>query len=189
MKIGVIGAGKIGGAIGGKWEAAGHDVTYGLRDPSKMKGAKTIDQALNGAEAVLLAVPGAAVTQLVREHAKALDGKLVVDATNNFGAESFNSWSEVAAAAPRAKLYRAFNSLGWDIYADPVVGGQQADLFYAGPEGASQQTVEKLISDVGLRPIWVGGQEAVDTVDGVLRLWYTLAGKRGRRIAFKLITD
>jgi len=189
MKIGVIGAGKIGGTIGGKWEAAGHEVTYGLRDPSKRKGARTIDQALSGAEAVLLAVPGAAVQQFVGDHAERLDGKVVVDATNNFGAASMNSWSQLASAAPQAKFYRAFNSLGWDIYANPVVGGQQADLFYAGPEGASKQVVEKLISDVGLRPIWVGGPDQVDTVDGVLRLWYMLSGKRGRRIAFKLISD
>jgi 8-hydroxy-5-deazaflavin:NADPH oxidoreductase len=189
MKIGVIGAGKIGGTIGGKWEAAGHEVAYGLRDPSKRKGAKTIDQALSGAEVVLLAVPGAAVSQFVHDHAKGLDGKVVVDATNNFGAKSFHSWSELASTAPSAKLYRAFNSLGWDVFANPVLGGQQADLFYAGAEGASKQVVEKLISDAGLRPIWVGGPDQVDTVDGLLRLWSTLSGKRGRRIAFKLISD
>ncbi len=189
MKIAVMGAGKIGGTIGERWEAAGHEVAYGLRDPSKKKGARTIDQALNGAEAVLLALPGAVVPQFVREHSKDLDGKLIVDATNNFRGESFNSWSDMAALVPQARLYRAFNSLGWDIYANPVVGGQQADLFYAGPEGGSKEAVEKLISDVGLRPIWVGGPDQVYTIDGVLRLWYTLSGTRGRRIAFKLISD
>jgi len=189
MKIGVVGAGKIGGTIGGKWEAAGQDVAYGLRDPSKKKDAKTIAQALRGVAVVLLAVPGGALTQVVRDHAKGLDGKVVIDATNNFGGEWMNAWSEVAAAVPDAHLYRAFNSLGWDVFANPVLRGQQADLFYAGSEGESKAAVEKLISDAGLRPVWVGGIDEVDTIDGVLRLWFTLSRTRGRRIAFKLISD
>jgi len=189
MKIAVIGAGKIGGTIGEKWESAGHEVIYGLRDPSKRKGAKRIEAALEGADVVLVAVPGAALAQLVRDHAKGLDGKVVIDATNNFGGESMNAWSEMASTVPRAHLYRAFNSLGWDVFANPVLGGQQADLFYAGPEGDSKTAVEQLISDAGLRPIWVGGADHADTIDGVLRLWITLSRTRGRRIAFKLISD
>ena len=189
MKIAVIGAGKIGGTIGDKWEAAGHEVTYGLREPSKKQGAKPIDQAINGAEVVLLAVPGGALARLVHDHANELDGKVVIDATNNFGGESINAWSEVVSAVPHAHLYRAFNSLGWDVFANPVLSGQQADLFYAGPEGETKTAIEKLIADAGLRPVWVGGSDAADTIDGVLRLWFTLSRTRGRRIAFKLISD
>lgn len=40
-----------------------------------------------------------------------------------------------------------------------------------------------------MRPIWVGGTDQVGVIDGVLMLWYTLAQKRGRRIAFKLIAE
>lgn len=189
MRIAVVGAGRIGGTIGGRWEAAGHDVTYGMRDPSKKKGAKSIDQALSGVEAILIAVPGAALVQLVRDHAPGLDGKIIIDATNNFGGASMNAWSEVASAVPHAHLYRAFNSLGWDVFANPTLDGQQADLFYAGPEGEPKTAVEQLIADAGLRPVWVGGTDEVDTIDGVLRLWYTLSRTRGRRIAFKLISD
>jgi predicted dinucleotide-binding enzyme len=189
MKIAVIGAGRIGGTIGGKWESAGHEVTYGLREPSKKPGARAIDQALEGAQVVLLAVPGGALTQFVRDHARDLNGKIIIDATNNFGGESMNAWSEVATVVPKAHLYRAFNSLGWDVLANPILGGEQADLFYAGPEGETRAAVEELISDAGLRPVWVGGTDAVDTIDGVLRLWFTLSRTRGRRIAFKLISD
>lgn len=189
MKIAVIGAGHIGGTVGRKWEAAGHDVVYGLRDPSKHKGAKSFNQALDGAETVLLAIPGDAVANFVRQHAQHLDGKVVIDATNNFRGASINAWSEMSAAIPKAQLYRAFNNLGWDIFDKPVVGGEQADLFYAGPEGKGKDEVERLIADAGLRPIWVGGTDQVDTIDGVLKLWYMLSQKRGRRIAFKLIAD
>lgn len=188
MKIGAIGAGKIGGTLGAKWAAAGHDVVYGLRNPSKKPGAKSFDDAIAGADVVLLAIPGSAVVDFVRQHANKLDGKIVIDATNNFGAASFNSWPEVSQAIHNAKLYRAFNCLGFDVFADPVLGGEQVDLFYAGPE-TDKDDVEQLIRDVGLRPIWVGGSDQVDVIDGVLKLWSTLAQKRGRRIAFKLISD
>jgi predicted dinucleotide-binding enzyme len=189
MKIAVIGAGNVGGTIGGAWEKAGHEVAYGLRDPAKKKNAKPIDAAIAGAEIVLLAIPGAALVDFVREHKKGLDGKVVIDATNNFRAPSMNSWSEVSKLVPNAHLFRAFNSLGADVFAKPVLGGEKADLFYAGPDGAPNEKVERLIEDAGLRPIRVGGPDQVEVVDGVLRLWFTLAQSRGRRIAFKLISD
>lgn len=189
MKIAVIGAGKIGGTIGGKWEAAGHEVIYGLREPGKKKGARSIAQALKPADVVLLAIPGAAVAHFAEEHGKDLDGKVVIDATNAFGGPAAHSWPQISSAAPEAQLYRAFNTYGWDVFANPSIGGEQPDLFYAGPEGAGEKKVEQLISDLGLRPVRVGGTDAVDVVDGVLRLWFTLAQSRGRRIAFRLLSD
>jgi predicted dinucleotide-binding enzyme len=189
MKIASIGAGRIGGTVGGRWAKAGHDVVYGLRDPSKREAAKPIGQALDGAEVVLLAIPGSSTVEFVREHAKDLAGKIVIDATNDFRAARFNSWPDLTAATPTAQLYRAFNTLGSDVFADPLLGGVQADLFYCGPEGRGGDVVERLIVDAGLRPIRVGGVDQVDTVDGVLRLWAVLSRVRGRRIAFKLISD
>jgi 8-hydroxy-5-deazaflavin:NADPH oxidoreductase len=189
MKIAVIGAGNIGGTIGERWKKAGHEVVFGLRDPSKRDDAKPIGQALDEAEAVLLALPGSATVEFVREHAAALEGRIIIDATNNFRGATFNAWPELIAAIPTAQLYRAFNTLGWDVFANPVVGGVQADLFYCGPEGRGRDVVEQLIVDAGLRPIWVGGVDQVDTVDGVLRLWAVLSRTRGRHIAFKLISD
>ena len=185
MKVAVIGAGRIGGTIGGKWEAAGHEVVYGLREPSSKPGAKSIAAALGSAGTVLLAIPGSAVVQFARDNAKDLDGKVVIDATNNFGGASMNTWSEISSALPKARLYRAFNTYGFDVFAEPLMGGERPDLFYAGPDVA----IEQLITDAGVRPVRVGGADAVDVVDGVLRLWFTLARSRGRRIAFRLLSD
>ncbi len=189
MRIAVIGAGKIGGTVGGKLEQAGHDVVYGLRDPSKRAGAKPIPDAIVGAEAVLLALPGAAVVDFVRANAAGLDGKILLDATNNFAAPAHNSATEIAALVPDAHIFRVFNTLGWEIFAEPIVGGTQADHLYGGPEGPAQDAVEQLIKDVGLRPIRVGGIEQFGIIDGALSLWFTLTRHYGRRIAFKLISD
>ena len=62
MKIAVIGTGHIGGALGQRWRAAGHEVAYGSRAGSGTGpgGAPVlpVGEAITGAEVVLLAVPG-----------------------------------------------------------------------------------------------------------------------------------
>jgi predicted dinucleotide-binding enzyme len=120
----------------------------------------------------------------------ALGGKVVIDATNNMGGGSVSSVDAIAAAAPDADVYRAFNTLGWENFADPTFGGVHADLFYAGPDGPSQATAERLIADVGLRPIRIGGADKVPLLDSVLRLWFALASEQGmgRHLAFKVLT-
>jgi len=117
----------------------------------------------------------------------------VLDATNNVGGDGpLNASAAVGAAAPGALYYRAFNTLGWENFAEPTFpGGERADLFYAGPDGPSRPAVEQLIADVGLHPVWVGGPEHVETVDGVARLWFALVMGRhmARRTAFRVLTD
>jgi predicted dinucleotide-binding enzyme len=199
--IAVIGSGSIGGTLAGKWTAAGHTVTLGARDPAEPAirdlasriGAQAaqIPEAVEGADVVVFAIPGSAMADTVSVLGAGLDGRFVIDASNNVGGESMNSRAAIEAAAPGASYCRAFNSLGWEQFDRPVVGGVQADLFFCAPEGDGRVTAERLISDVGLRPVWVGGPEEVEVVDGVLRLWLTLVRKQGhsRRLAFKVIEE
>jgi predicted dinucleotide-binding enzyme len=200
-RIAVIGAGNIGGTLGRQWVAAGHRVTFGVGDPqsekvtelrSELGGTAAIGsaaEALDASDVVVLAVPGGAMDALIRELAARLDGKIVVDAANRMGGGPMNSQAALREAAPRAQVYRAFNSLGWENFADPMFGGVQADLFFAGPDGVPRETVEQLIADVGLRPVYVGGPEQFSVVDSVASLWFALAlgqGK-GRHLAFKVL--
>jgi predicted dinucleotide-binding enzyme len=196
MRIAVIGTGKVGGTIGRAWSRAGHAVTFGSRHPASDSAAADseatvagIPDALAGADVVLLAVPAGSVGALLAGNAAAVDGKLVVDATNQFGSADVNAAKQVAAAAPSARYARAFNMLGWENYADPFFGGVPADLFYSAP-AADRATVEQLISDVGLRPVYLG-EDKQDVLDGVLLLWITLVQARGgnRRVAFRVLTD
>jgi predicted dinucleotide-binding enzyme len=132
MDIAVIGTGKIGGTLGEKWRQAGHHVVYGSRHPADdgPGGAPvvTVGEAIAGAQAVLFAVPGAAVGEVVNEHAAALAGKVVIDATNQMGTPVFNNRDVIAAAAPGAHYVRAFNTLGWENFAEPR---PDVDLFFA----------------------------------------------------------
>jgi predicted dinucleotide-binding enzyme len=186
-RIAVIGSGNIGGTIGEAWRRAGHDVTYASRSPQPPETVAIAD-AIGAADVVLLATPGAAVPEMLATHGPALSGRVVIDATNHVGAERLHHAESYAESAPDARFVRAFNTLGFEMFAEPKVGGEVADLFWCGPEDAG---VEQLIADVGLRPVRVGDIEAIDVVDGVGRLWLTLVFQRGhaRRLAFRMLTD
>jgi 8-hydroxy-5-deazaflavin:NADPH oxidoreductase len=197
--LAILGYGKIGGTLGRKWRAAGHSVVFGVRDPNKPDLRKlcneigayatTVEEAAQNGDVVTLAVPGAAVTESLTMIGSTLEDKIVIDVANNVRGEVMNSVSAVRAVAPSASYFRAFNTVGWEILDQPQVGGIQADMFFCGPNGDPRATVERLASDVGLRPVWVGGPEEVDVVDGMLRIWFTLVMKRGRgrRLAFKML--
>lgn len=188
MRIAVIGRGNIGGTLGAKWAGAGHDVLYGVREPSGA-GTATVADAARGAEVVVLAVPGAAARAVIADLGEALRDKVVVDATNDIaGSGKLHALEELCDGALPV---RAFNTLGWESFANPVVGGVQADLLYAAEEGRAREVAEELIRDVGLNPVWLGGVDAFDLVDGITRLWFQLAFRRelGRRVAFKVLVD
>jgi predicted dinucleotide-binding enzyme len=186
MKIAVIGAGNIGRTLGGAWNAAGHDVVYGLRSPGA-PGTASISDAVASAEAIVLAIPGVAAKEVIASLGQALSGKVVIDATNDVqGTGTLHALDELADGAHPA---RAFNTLGWENFANPSFDGVVADLFYAAEEGHAQDVAERLIADVGLRPVWLGGVDAFDLVDSLARLWFALAFQRtlGRRLAFKML--
>jgi predicted dinucleotide-binding enzyme len=184
-RIGVIGGGNIGKTVGAAWQRAGHDVVYSSRSPVP-PDTVAIPDAIAHAEAVLLSVPGEAVPGLLAEHGDALAGRLVIDATNDVGGERLHHADVYAQHAPNARFVRAFNTLGFELFAEPSIGGAVADLFWCGPQDA-----EALLADVGLRPVRVGDIDAVDVVDGVGRLWLTLVFRQGhpRRLAFRMLTD
>ena len=187
----MIGKGNIGGSLGTKWRAAGHDVTYGARDANGEGpgGAPIhpIGDAIKDADVVVLAVPGQVVPDVVSEHGAALAGKTVIDAVNRIGAPELDSRALIAQAAPQARYVRAFNSLGWENFVDPLPG---TSLFFAADPEA-RATAEELISAVGLEPACVGDAEATKTVDGLLPLWFALVQQNGghRKLALRLLTE
>ncbi len=189
MKIAVIGTGNIGGTLGGRWRSAGHDVVYGSRTGSGAGpgGAPltTMAEALASAEVVLLAVPGPAVAEVAGANGAALAGKVVIDAANRMGQPEVNSHAVIVAAAPGARYVRAFNTLGWENFADPPAS---AVLFYAADPDAAE-VAEELITAVGLEPVLVGDAAASGTVDALLPLWFAMVKHRGgnRRVALSIV--
>jgi predicted dinucleotide-binding enzyme len=153
--------------------------------------AAGIGDAIAPAEVVVIATPYGAVEELIKSYGAAMNDKIVVDTTNKFGAPVVNNIQTIQAHAPRANIFRAFNSLGWENFEHPTIGGTQVDLFYCGADDAARPKVEQLIADVGLRPVFAGGLDHAALVDAVGSLWVALAFGRGmgRRVAFKVLEE
>ncbi len=192
MDITIIGTGFIGTTLGRALVGAGHHVTFGSRHADEGVGGVdvpgadvvSVGDAIARADVVILALPGSAVGDLAAAHGPALAGKLVIDATNQMGAPVANSRSDLP---PTVRYARAFNTLGGENMADPVFTDGPADMFFSAPE-EDRSTVETVIEDVGLRPIYVGEDQEV-LIDALFQLWVALAIRqgRGRRLALRLL--
>lgn len=198
MRIGIIGAGHVGATLGRRWAEAGHDVVFGSREPGS-EAVRAVVAAIPGscaatvadavdADAVVVAVPGPALAEVVAPIADGLDGRVVVNVANVMGGGR-RAAELLAGAAPGARQVRAFNTLGVENFADPVIDGRRLDLLWAGDDD-TVEVAEQLITDVGLRPVRVGGIDRAELVDAVFRLWIALAvqGGRGRRLGFQVLT-
>lgn len=202
MKVAVLGAGNIGSTLGRKWARAGHEVMFGVRNVDKPQvqalvaelghraSAGTVGQAIGFGDVVVCAIPGVAMDEMIQAYAQALNGKIVIDPANRPDNTARNSLPTFTTYAPGAKVYRAFNNLGWQNFESPQFGDVQADLFYCGPAGDAKAAVEQLIADVGLRPVCVGDLNQIRLVDMMGLLWRALASGQGmgRHLAFKMLT-
>jgi 8-hydroxy-5-deazaflavin:NADPH oxidoreductase len=191
MNVTVIGTGFIGGTLGRVLAGRGHQVTFGSRHPESddVAGDSTAAVASIGAslaapDVIILALPGGAVAGLAADHASALSGRLVIDATNQLGAAVANARADLPAGV---RYGRAFNTLGGENMADPAFADGPADMFFSGPE-QDRAALETVIADVGLRPVYVGADEEA-TIDALFHLWIALAVTqgRGRRLALRLL--
>lgn len=191
-RVAVIGSGGVGRTLAQALRRGGMEVTVGVRTPSQA-GEVPIDDAIAGASAVVVAIPGAAIEDFAATRGAALAGRLVLDASNDLSAghggamHHMDAW---ARHAPAASVVRAFNTMGHENVGDPRLAGETADLLFCGPEEVRERT-EEVIRAAGLRPVWLGGTEEADTLDGLTRIWFTLAFARGRgrRLAFRVLEE
>lgn len=169
MKIAVIGAGKIGGAVAGRMVLAGNEVEIAnsrgpdtLRERAEELGASaaTVADAVRDAEVVFLAVPYVAVDETIAS-AESWDGKIVVDVTNYYpgrdgeqlapGDEA--SSAIVAGKLPGARVVKAFNTIYYELLANK----DGSVIFYATDDEAAGETAAGLIRDARLVAVRSGG--------------------------------
>jgi predicted dinucleotide-binding enzyme len=201
MKIGVIGAGKVGGNLGTGWAKKGHVVMYGVRDPNSEKTRKAVGasgdvkvgspaQAAAFGEVVVLTIPWSAAHETIPTLGN-LSGKIVIDTMNAFSPPPVEHGSvaqDVAALAAGAKVVKAFNTMGEETMANPMFSGQRATAFVCGDDADAKGIVIQLAKDLGLDAYDAGALTNAVYAEGMTKIWASLArGGLGRDIAFKLI--
>ena len=195
MKVAIIGAGNVGTAIATAATGAGHEVVVAATSEEKFEDlTKKLDvetttsnrDAVRDADAVVLAVPFGGVVGVVEELAPDLDGKTVIDATNPLKddlsgvATDGRSGAElVQAAAPSAKVVKAFNTVFAVNQASPMVDGIQLDGFVAGDDAGAKEIVVSLLEATGFRPIDVGALSAARYLEGMAFLNIALNARNG----------
>jgi predicted dinucleotide-binding enzyme len=170
MKIGVIGGGRVGGGLARQWERAGHDVRVATR-------SDVADTAAFG-DVVVLAVPAGEVAAAVTA-AGPLDGKVLVDATNDLAAVGPGT-DGIAALAPGAEVVKAFNTVFAALYEEVAAADRPPSLVLCGDGDAAKATVAALARDAGFDPIDVGGLAEARELDAFARLVIGLAYRQGR---------
>jgi NADPH-dependent F420 reductase len=203
MKIAILGSGNVGAVLGRRWHEAGHEVTFGSRDPQSPRTRATVAPAGGratgvaaaavAAEVAVLAVPWAAVRQTLAA-AGPLEGKVLLDCTNPLGpgleglevGPATSGGEEVARLAPAARVVKIFNTTGAGNMADPRYGGQAVSMLHAGDDEAAKRTAARLARDLGFEPIDAGPLRAARLLESLALLWITLAYRRGLGADFAL---
>lgn len=184
-RIGIIGAGHIGGTLAKLWVASGHEVLLSSRHPEELKalaaslGPKarvgTPREAAVFGEVVLLSVPYKALPDIGRDLKSELAGKVVLDTCNPYPERDGPMAVEVrkegtGVASPRflpgVRLVRAFNAIGWrDLEHEAHRQGELIAIPLAGDDAQALLVAQQLVSDAGFAPVVVGGLDRAREFD------------------------
>lgn len=209
MKVGIIGAGRMGSGLGKAWAQAGHDVMFSFsRDPQRLEqladevgtraGVGSPADAARFGDAVMLAVPWALVSDAVAA-AGPLEGVTLVDCTNALAPDmaslmighTTSASEEVAKLAPGANVVKAFNSVFAELLHEPpgTFGPDVPSVFYAGDDEQAKATTRALIEACGLEAVDAGPLRNARYIEPMGMLFVQLAYGQGLgpSIATKLL--
>ena len=167
MKIVTIGRGNVGGGLAKLWEQAGHEV--------EMLGREGGD--VSDADAVLLAVPSAAIVEAL-ENVTGLEGKTLIDATNFIQGERPGGLDSLAAYVKQvtgANVAKAFNSVFARLYDQVAEQRVPPTCLYCGDD-AAKETTTQLIRDAGYEPVDAGGLESARALEDYIKLAFAVSG-------------
>ncbi|XZE53374.1 NADPH-dependent F420 reductase [Planctomycetaceae bacterium SH139] len=198
MDIAIIGTGNVGSVLGRRLAAAGHQITFGSRDPASARvlqlvaenelahQARNVAAAVASTDLVILATPYDYLETTLTA-AGDLAGKTVVDCSNPL-TPSFDGLQlgfdcsaaeRVAALVPDAHVVKAFNTASVSTMADPHYGSQQATMFYCGDNAAAKQRVHALIEDLQMEPVDSGPLANARYLEPMAMLYIHLAVQQG----------
>src|SRR5919112_2295312 len=168
MNVAVLGRGNVGGGLADLWERAGHKVTRIGREGGDVSDA----------EAVVVAVPGDAVTDAL-DNVQGIEQKTVIDATNLFGVDppaGFASNAEFVTSRTNGPTAKSFNTNFAALYERIGEADSAPSNMWCGDEEA-REVVEQLNRDAGYEPLYTGPLENAAAQENFIHL--TMGISRG----------
>jgi 8-hydroxy-5-deazaflavin:NADPH oxidoreductase len=177
LRIGTIGAGRIGGTVGGLWVKAGHPVMFSAKNVDEAREvatrlgsparAGTVEEAIAFGDVVFLAVPYGAMEAISRDHGAALKGRIVLDCGNAVPGRD-GAIADVADREgigltsqkflPGARLVRVFNTIGYTIIASEAGRPDpKLPIPIAGDDAEAVKVAAGLVQEAGFEPVVAGG--------------------------------
>jgi predicted dinucleotide-binding enzyme len=199
MKLGVIGSGNIGKAIGSWAAKLGYEVTFSAKSEAGAQAAAqsaghsakaaNIRGSVETADLVLLAVPYGAVKEVLTEVRPLLHGKTVIDATNALSADftsltlgyTTSAAEEIAKLVPDAHVVKAFNTVFAQIYAsqNAKIQGKALSVFVAGDNKEAIEKVQTLVTKMGFDVVSAGPLKNARNIEPLAMLNISLGYGQG----------
>lgn len=200
MRIAILGAGRVGRALGTRFRGLGHDVVHGVREPTDSRHQDLEEVALPshaavGADLVVVALPWEAVEPVMGS--VEVGEAIVVDATNPLAENARELVSDpdrsgaelIAGWTGSRRVIKAFNTTGAANMADPDFGPTRPVMPVAGDDPDAKATVLALASDLGFDALDAGPLAGSRQLEHLALLWIRLAYPLGNGpdIAFALV--
>jgi predicted dinucleotide-binding enzyme len=212
MKVGILGTGDVGKALGRGFVTLGHDVRMGARDAANPKaaawvkeaGAKasagTFADAARFGEVVVLATLGTATEEVLRAVGPgAFQGKAVLDATNPLdfskgmpprliGTVGDSGGERHQKLLPGAHVVKVFNTVGNAFMFKPDFAGGPPDMFLCGNDEGAKQKAAAICRDFGWGVVDVGDLSTAHFLEAMCMVWVLSAFRaNGWNQAFKML--
>jgi 8-hydroxy-5-deazaflavin:NADPH oxidoreductase len=212
LKIGILGTGDVGRALGNAFIALSHEVKMGSRDAHNAKAVEwastsginastgTFADAAKFGDVVVLALSwSGAENALKLAGPENFAGKVVIDAINPLVMEpgkplalaighTDSAGERVQRWLPNARVVKAFNSVGFPHMYKPDFPGGPPDMFIAGNDADAKQTVTGILTDFGWSTVDAGGIEGSRLLEPLCILWVGYGARTGTwNHAFKLL--
>lgn len=202
MKIGIMGAGNMGGAFARRLAMADHEVAIAARELDEAQRIATEvghrvravprEELAEGTDALILATPYGASVNALRA-VRHTDGKTVIDISNPYTEDrsglvvghSTSAAEEIQHAVPGARIVKAFNTVFSAVLGAELGGESKVQVFYAGDDAGAKDTVRRLAESIGFEPVDSGPLTNARYLEplGMLNIWLGYMGGRGTNIA------
>lgn len=211
MKVGILGTGVVGQALGDGFATLGHDVMLGSRTadneaaagfaakhPGRGSAGTFADAAALG-EILVFATRGIANPEVVAAAgADRFDGKIVIDATNplDFSAGypdlaisgNDSAGETLQRLLPGAKVVKAFNIVTANLMFRPQLAGGPPDMMIAGDDAAAKAKVTEILRDFGWPTIDLGGIRSARWLEAMCMAWVLASmARKNWNQAFRLL--